>query len=123
MNNQEAFNQAIKGLASQGFKPAVNISDYGNAHCKYYSHEGARCAVGWLLTEDEARSLPDGTVTEIWENLPSTVQSTDEDFLISMQEAHDDAVVDQVPLPSALKKNMARLAKQWQLDLPPELTA
>jgi hypothetical protein len=54
---QEWFNKAWTGLKSQGFKRSVNSSDT----CYYRGTEGRRCAIGWLMPDENYRPEFEGT--------------------------------------------------------------
>lgn len=46
MNNQEAFDTALRGMRAQGYALSKNEGD-----CCYFADNGNRCAVGHLLPE------------------------------------------------------------------------
>lgn len=51
MTNQEAFEQALEGIESQGF---VRSGKQENRHfwCKYRGEHGTKCAIGWLIPDE-----------------------------------------------------------------------
>lgn len=76
---QDIFNAVWTGLKAQSWIAAVN-PDTGA--CKYLTVDGKKCAIGQLLTEDEACDLP-GTFCYINEagRLPARLSILTEDDL------------------------------------------
>lgn len=94
-NNQKVFDFIIKKLAEQG-RPAMN--DKGV--CRYRATDGCRCAVGWLIPNEEydpewedtsvgfsVSGAPNDTGPSQWLN----DKGYDLDLLEEMQAVHDSA--------------------------------
>lgn len=70
---QEVFDASYKAMVAQG-KPSIDrVYQGGSRRCLYRGPNGLKCAVGALLTEDEAVGLdnykPDGiTVSGLYED-------------------------------------------------------
>lgn len=57
MKMQEAFDRMVRGLAGQGWEQSLHSrwkATDGTPMCAYRSPNGHRCAVGHLLTDEEA---------------------------------------------------------------------
>lgn len=91
MNNQTAFEIAIEGILVQG---GFGSSD---GRCVYYSpRSGNRCAVGQLLTPENAEKWQAtwrGSIWSVLDNAPRLLadlpSGTDLDFLQALQRFHD----------------------------------
>lgn len=57
--SQALVDTMVRGLASQGWKKSTRKT----GECSYFTSGGKRCAVGWLLTEAQARELSKRSVT------------------------------------------------------------
>jgi hypothetical protein len=99
MTNQEAFNKAVEGLASQGFKKSqVEKADpEGGVACAYTSKvEGKvrHCAAGWLLPEWVLQEIERNPRlnTVGWQSLEREAPTglrVNPDFIKELQYAHD----------------------------------
>lgn len=83
---QETFNEVVEGLASQGFQRSVSVTEDMGVGCAYRGERtdglAAKCAVGWLISDDEY-------VVEM-EGLPATdIFPGTSDNLPELQRAHD----------------------------------
>lgn len=111
MNEQEIFNTALWAIVRQG-KPA-----YDRHHgCVYYTREGNRCAIGWLLSEEEARNFPAGTVNGLFTQdalPPSLVPHLP--LLIEIQRAHDGNSGSRTFIPDFLN-DMQVVANEFRLQ-------
>lgn len=133
MNIQEIFNKVVKGLASQGFKPSYSRA---TGKCMYRSHEGLKCAVGHLISDEnydpsfENKSILSSQVAPALEKegIVTSLLSfhNSNPFLCDLQKAHDKIVegtcgvmLDSAPL--LLKKNLISVASVYGLELPDEL--
>lgn len=93
MNRQEAFDKACKGIIAQGCR---SQNDEG---CLYRATNGARCAVGHLITDaqfDRYRVINSCSVYSLDEELLKELlpdESTDEAsrFLRDLQLVHDNS--------------------------------
>ena len=98
MTEQEAFDKAVRGLASQGFQTSIIPKDDEKGwteSCAYLSPEGRRCAAGWLLegirligidNRCSIQFLIAGNA-EVRERLAGLSNT----FIWRLQKAHDDA--------------------------------
>ena len=101
---QEIFNKAYLGLASQGFQQAVDSM----GACQYLDDHGLRCAVGHCLSNPPRHS--DFNVYSLIQNNPDAAKDlagVSFDFLADLQLCHDlgKTPVDMVEL---LKRFVAR---------------
>lgn len=99
---QAAFNGAVKGLASQGWKHCSRGGD-----CRWnLGKPGLHCAIGWLIPWEEQRDVPPKfqVVSRSWERLAPELRpwangagednATFRNFLERLQSEHDDAHID-----------------------------
>ncbi len=111
MDRQEVFNTVYKHLLTQR-KTAQKAS---TGRCLYRTHDGLRCAVGCLLTDDEARRLDDvtGTVTELYEEgaLPDRLVPV-LTLLQELQSVHDTYPVE------FWESHLMRVARTYELSVP-----
>lgn len=85
--NQEAFDIALNGILQQG-GPSL---DKENVNCMYRSHQGRKCAIGWLIPDDKYN--PDfekkGIFNDIVSNTMRELGYNDINFLTNLQHCHD----------------------------------
>lgn len=95
MNMQEAFDKAYTGIVKQG-KIAV---DPISLKCVYKTSDGAKCAVGHLLTDEDLNLWKDMNLfhkpiklipNDKW---PDSIKGLDMWFLQELQRAHDNAIM------------------------------
>lgn len=90
MNYQETFDEVAEALVNQG-KPSTNP----DKSCSYYSPDGNRCAVGWLMDEPTAKKLEEyhtgKDVYEIDRENEDYFMGYDLEFLSALQCAHDNS--------------------------------
>jgi hypothetical protein len=86
---QETVDHMVQGLASQGWGVCKDVG--GTGVCLYY-REGTRCAVGWLISEEEAKTLPRSPVSELPSRVPVEVADAAWGALIALQSAHDSSL-------------------------------
>ena len=93
MNAQDIFDMAVTSVIAQG-RPSVTLDDAGTPdRCAYRGPDGARCAVGWLITDEEYKPEMEGCdVSQLNRQglLPSRL-ADHVDMLMEVQSAHDDA--------------------------------
>lgn len=91
MNRQEAFNITAQALLKQGSPGFEPNSESGEA-CVYIASNGARCAIGHLLSEEDVRRFERFNEVPLfdleYEMLPKMLQD-DFKFFLSLQKAHD----------------------------------
>lgn len=88
MNRQEIFDKAVAGLRSQGFEKSM---DHGT--CSYRADDGKKCAIGWLIKDENYDSTIEGRGANSSEVIEMTrldpVDEKDELFLAELQQMHD----------------------------------
>ena len=126
MNRQDLFNRAYAGLWAQGCKSLKT----GGA-CAYRGVLGRRCAIGMLLISDEwARYFDSPTTTPQWTPAKATMghwlsillgatNRAEADFLAAMQRELHDGFKDGDDFHSNLNYGAGRLARTFDLELPP----
>jgi len=98
MNRQFVFNKAVYNILKQ------NARAVGKTGSCVYKDGERRCAVGWLLTEEEAlvtQTMPSMTAVKLLQHLPAVAdrlqvdmneeyKGSDREFLSRLQALHDD---------------------------------
>lgn len=86
--DQELFDLAMVGMAKQGWRK----SETRSGDCRYRGPGGCKCAVGQLLTDDEAARFEGFNVSTLKDEgkLPTRLESQFA-LVLSMQEEHDSA--------------------------------
>lgn len=113
MTAQEIFNTVWAAMIAQGEQ-----SRDGGA-CLYRGPQGLKCAVGHLLTDDEARAVPNGSsVLSLYADgfLPERLHPHI-DLLIGLQRAHDHEAIEDEWL-ETFKKRARRIANGFNLTVP-----
>lgn len=89
MDKQELFDQAMTGMARQGWKR----SEDHTGTCLYRGPGGLKCPVGHLLTDAEAKAFEGLSAQTLVATgrLPKRFDGLEE-FLCALQTEHDDAV-------------------------------
>lgn len=84
MTSQEAFDIVLKNLREQG------VASYRNGSCRFRGCDGGKCAVGWLIPDDEYSPEMDAywEVVETRERVAKNL-GLDVELLVDMQLAHD----------------------------------
>jgi hypothetical protein len=121
MSVQDAFNQIVRGLAAQSWRPSISRS----GTCAYRGANGRACAVGHLLPDEVANRLDEdlpGHGISIGNaarrhliNVPESML----DFLQDAQVAHDDAYANG----SCMYGNFLALAERHDLQWPEDVCA
>lgn len=52
---EQAYNRIVKHFSQPNAKLAIRRRDFGYSACEYYKSPGVRCAVGCLLTDEQAK--------------------------------------------------------------------
>jgi hypothetical protein len=126
MTPQEIFDTAARAMLKQG-RPSVRAFPLGN-FCAYLSPNGSRCAVGWLMNDEEIKAFGDfqGGVCGLVESTESRARLRPfffehEDLLSSIQGAHDmkATVFDPVAGMNVVNPN----ADDWRLGFIKEMQA
>jgi hypothetical protein len=115
MTKQEIFDKVATALIKQG-APCLDT----NGLCSYYNH-GNRCAIGWLVDEETAKSFEDtcgGSGVEIINTKFDIGFISDNlDFLTLLQDAHDEPSEKSVEeWLQDFKSQMEAIAKDFNLD-------
>jgi len=123
MNAQEAFDTAVRGLASQGFRRSV-ASD--GESCMYNGPDGRHCALGWLIVDVEIdkgdNSAPSGSIMINYPEVRKKFEGINDPMLFvrTLQTCHDSAYIKQlgasVDKPSAMVENLRAFASRDNLD-------
>lgn len=129
MTKQELFNQAIKGLAAQGFQRAMGLRGV----CEYRAPEGRKCFVGQLIPDDKYTPAMDqgeeyssgvgvDALLERFPFLEPALLADDEEdgdasrWLFLAQRVHDAHAN-----PADMRDGYREFAAAHNLTLPPEL--
>lgn len=119
MNMQQAFNKAYLGVLKQG---RLAWDDYGT--CSYRYQDGRKllkCGIGHLLAKKdyspemerkEVRILADR------ELLPPNLYRLPTEFLVDLQDAHDNVKLFSKTQMEDFKKNMRVVADKYDLTVP-----
>lgn len=113
MTNQEIFDKALNGILKQGV-PSMMSSGV----CKYRGPNGTMCAVGLLLTDDEALAMDDvmGAIDDLPVELVPERLLPHMDLLSAIQCAHDYAS-SRTPFVEEYKVRMRDVAKSFKLRM------
>lgn len=112
MSLQAMFNKAVEGLASQGFKQA----ELPNGGCAYRAPNGAKCALGHLISDAEYKPAFEGhDVYTLESELPWIRRNADE--LDDLQFCHDHA-----KNPSDMRGRLRNYACEYSLTIPEVLS-
>lgn len=126
MTEQQAFERAVAGLASQGFTCSsepnpdywVGVDDpTARVRCLYNGPDGRHCAVGWLIADITLSSKENFLgVTEIRREHPEVSKRLEEcslSFLNELQSAHDEGTD-----PETMRSLLRRLAGRKMFPCP-----
>jgi hypothetical protein len=134
VNQQEAFDTAVRGLASQGFRRSMAWAYLKDLHespmlkCAYTSDDSKRhCAFGWLIVgislSSEQNPMSANALCEANQKVRERVGDLGEIFLFDLQNTHDTAHVDtngppnpDEDAPAKMIANLREFAKRWELD-------
>lgn len=123
MNNQQAFDIALRGMRAQKYRRSM--TSYGM--CCYASHNGDRCAIGHLLPESVLgmvkNSLVNTSTLSDLKNFYAVTERLFDDcghnFLLALQGVHDN-INNYFPslrdTQKAIEMEMKRLAEEWGLE-------
>jgi hypothetical protein len=123
MNYQEIFDTVARAILKQGV-PSVGFKSSGRIDaCQYRGVNGAKCAVGHLITDDEySRSMENMNVLDMQDRklLPERLIPF-VDFLKELQVAHDNPVryegmTESYEFIPEFIKNMRGIAKKYNLN-------
>lgn len=123
MNNQEAFDKVWQHFLVEKNPPGYNVEQ---GLCHYVTETGARCAIGCLVSPEEARKLEDASEEKggaafsgLIDNdlLPESLQDLDRDLGSALQVAHDDAA-DTASFRPTLENRLRQLALDYNLEVP-----
>ena len=113
------FDTAVRGLASQGFERSLSKAGDGvTERCAYRGSEGRKCAVGWLMNDEEAleadRRLLSGFSLLLLNGQNLSIE--DRFFLSDLQDAHDGG-----PEGDLMQQRLIEFAEEYGLSTPEEL--
>ena len=108
MTNQEIFNKAYIGLASQGFEQSTDE----DGTCLYRSTDGKKCAIGWCISDKDYDPSMEGKPSDF---LPIALfgEEVDHNFLNGLQVTHDENCD-----PEEMRKALDYLAHIHNLTVP-----
>jgi len=115
MNNQEAFDRALRGIRAQGYRQSLT-----GTGCAYRGENGLKCAIGHCIDDDElARRMDIGHATSITAllnsakhlNLNTLFKDCDERLLLRLQHAHD-----RIRSPTPFEDEMSLIAAHHNLS-------
>lgn len=124
---QDVFNFVYKKLMEQG-QGSVNLeADDGAGMCYYRGLEDCKCAVGWLIPDEEYKPEMDKAVAgeDYGTSVVGIVKKFYSDFadkkgaltfLRDLQAVHDDASYSMSSFPVLFSKGMIQFARQHGLD-------
>lgn len=124
-NKQEIFNTVALHLMKQGRPSAIVNSLTDTRKCVYRDGQGGSCAVGCLLTDEEADAIAQagGNSDDVDSLLSSGLLperfKTEIDLLIDLQGAHD--MADQNNFWPECREALVALAKEKGLQVPEEV--
>lgn len=111
MKRQEAFNIVWNGLKSQGFVRAGT-----RENCAYRDSCERKCAIGWLLTDEEYFPEMEGLgVRKLrkYRMLPNRLKSLSTEFLSYLQVVHDEN-----DTPAHMRSALEYAAERFNLEVP-----
>lgn len=112
VTNQEIFNRAYEGLASQGFTQALVAPN--TANCVYVADDGRRCAWGWVdIDLDRDSEGPVSSLRNNFQGVAAHLEQGQVGFAMALQEAHDSN-----PNPNYMEEALRKLADLWHLTIP-----
>jgi hypothetical protein len=118
MTQQEAFDKVVINLRRQD-KPSID--DKG--HCLFRGPNGTKCAVGWLIPDEEYKPEFDVDGMNKW---PPYFNGLTREFLIDIQKAHDTAAALQyyknLSFTGVLEDQFRYIAAVYTLTIPPRET-
>jgi hypothetical protein len=119
---QQWFNKAYRGLRDQEFRGSIIMSMGDVPTCKYRGPNGLKCAVGFLLDDENAALYDRKNITPseaIFKIDGKTLSTVESNFLRKLQHAHDDAVGFLGEAEEGLMaRNLKQLAKDFSLTVP-----
>ncbi len=115
MNRQEAFDKAYKGIVAQG---CISLLD-NSFNCAYRGADGAKCAVGHLITDEQITKYAIGNTVAVYsfpEELIAELLPEDDDAMLFFEELQ--GVHDGAGGVSEFKTRAAKFAKEYKLTVP-----
>jgi hypothetical protein len=121
MNRQQVFDDSFTRIYKQGKRA------YSNNRCQYLAEDKSRCAVGILLTEEQAAEVPNEAIGNM-HVLPTVnhyltpiygqidVSEGDLDFLADIQHAHDNCKFGEKLFRKEWCRAMSSVADTWNLS-------
>lgn len=113
---QQIFNNAYKGLRSQGFKRAMN-----SCGCAYRVGEDAaskeRCAIGWNISNKSYQSYIEGQTPQFSKEVRALAGIAEENgyWARELQIIHDDP---EFGATSTMQERLERFASKYELTIP-----
>ncbi len=117
LTEQELFNQAVEGLATQNWERSIDPEDEYDDLCAYNDGAGSHCALGWIDPNIPESAIPGSKMFDDYLGKDSHDRSEDYDnrisFLRGLQDCHD---VNEKP--SEMVENLASFAEKKELSFP-----
>lgn len=114
-SRQEIFDIAYLGLKGQGF--VASTDDSGS--CMYRGCNGLKCAVGFLIADEEYDKRLEDSVPEFSQDVRDAahIKHSDAIFATALQDCHDYAGD-----PNDMQQRLLAFAKEYGLTVPGEET-
>lgn len=112
MSNQEIFDEVVKGLESQSWIASIGE----NGYCQFRGLGGRKCAIGWLIPDDDynkAFENLNGDIERLLKKLEQSYTIELLEFLWELRDLHDD-----LPNPEAMREGYRKFAKSHDLTWP-----
>lgn len=118
LSNQEMFDTAVKGIASQGWKRAILPAERAREFngCAYRDGVGGKCAIGWNIPDESYNERIEGSLASGKLVQEAVGREYDTKFATELQSAHDTS---QTKL--KMVDSLRSFARNWDLKIPPEL--
>ena len=110
MDMQEAYDYVKAKILEQGRASFAPING-----CLYRHPDGARCAIGWLISDDEYSPEMEELAVTLLGDLPS-LEGLPATFLQDLQVAHDHAAIRPESFIERYITNMEKVAREWKLN-------
>ena len=113
MDNQEAFNKMMEGLASQDWERSMGTIR-GEHQCAYRGDGGKRCAFGWLIPDERYQESFEGEIANTVRHSIPELTSVSAVLLNNAQVIHYCSLSS----PEEKRQKYRQLAKLLRLDIP-----
>ena len=114
-SNQELFDTAVAGIASQGFERSVKAGTVNEDEypiCRYRGAEGRKCAIGWAIPDEKYNMILEGFSASNRQVFVAA-GGYEIEFARALQATHDNA-----ESPADMKEALRQFGLAWDLELP-----